>query len=114
MCQTSHLLGKILRHCSDQTLDDETRFQEAVQLDRLLQALTVVVVSSDIAEESTIALHTTMALCYSGMMVLNKPYSGINVAESLPGANMLEYFQKHALATVRLAARETTNFATFL
>lgn len=47
-------------------------------------------------------------------MVLNKPYSGIDVAKSLPGANMPEYLQKHALATVRLAARETTNFAASL
>lgn len=113
MCQTSHLLGKILRHCSDQTLDDGTRFQEAIQLNRLLQALTVVI-SSDIAEEPTMALQTTMALCYSGMMVLNKPYSGIDSAISLPGVNVRKDFQNHALATSRLAAKETTKFAVSL
>lgn len=112
-CQISHLLGKILRHCSDQMLDDETRYQEAIQLNRLLQALTAVI-SSDIEEESTVALHITMALCYSGMMVLNKPYSGIDGLDSEPSENVPNDFQKHATATFRLAAMETTNFAASL
>lgn len=113
LCQASHLLGKIIRHCRDRTLDREIRFQEAIQLNRLLQALTVVT-SADVAEEPTMTLISTMALCYSGMMVLNKPYSEIESFGSPADINIPEDFQKHALATFRLAAMETINFAASL
>ncbi|MCJ1428060.1 hypothetical protein MMC29_005967 [Sticta canariensis] len=113
LCQAGHLIGKILQHVNNQILDDASRFQEVIQLNRSLQALSVVV-SNELDQESTMALHSAMALCYSGMTILNKPYSGTESIGSVSGLVIPNEFQKHALATLRLAARETSGFAASL
>lgn len=113
LCQASHLLGKILQHVNNQVLDDASRFQEAIQLNRSLQALSVVI-TNELDLESTMALYSAMALCYSGMMILNKPYSGTESIGNIAGLVIPNDFQKHALATLRLAARETSGFAASL
>ena len=113
LCQASHLLGKILRHGRDRTLDDDERFPEAIQLNRLLQALSSVI-SSELSEDSCVALRSTMAVCYSGMMVLNRPYSGIESPEFSLDFSTPREFQKHALATLKSAGREITNLSASL
>lgn len=110
LCQTSYLMGKILQHVNNQILDDGSRFQEAIQLNRLLQSLSVVI-SNELNDESNMVLHSSMALCYSGMMILNKPCSGIEPVGLTAGLVIPAEFQNHALATLRLAARETNGFA---
>lgn len=113
LCQASHLTGKILQHVNSQILDDASRFQEVIQLNRSLQALSVVV-SNELDQESTMSLYSAMALCYSGMIILNKPYSGTESIGNLTGLVISNEFQTHALATLRLAARETSGFAASL
>lgn len=65
-----------MQHLNNNYLDDDLRFQEVTQLNRSLQEL-YVVISAELNEEKSMALHSVIALCYSGMMILNKPYSGI-------------------------------------
>lgn len=113
LCQASHLVGKILQHVNNQLLDEESRFQEVIQLNRSLQALSVVI-SNELDQESTMALHSAMALCYSGIMTLNKPYSGTESIGHMKDIVIPDEFQKHVLATLRLAARETSGFASSL
>lgn len=113
LCQTSHLIGKVLQHVNNRILDDVSRFQEAIQLNRSLHALSAII-SNELDDGSTLALHSSMALCYSGMIVLNKPYSGIEPVGEAAGLVIPAEFQKHALATLRLAARETSGFVTRL
>lgn len=113
LCQASHLIGKILQHVNNRILDDASRFQEVIQLNRSLQALSVVV-SDELDQESTMSLYSAMALCYSGMIILNKPYSGTESIGNLTGLVIPNEFQTHALATLRLAARETSGFAASL
>ncbi len=113
LCQTGHLLGKILQHFKNHILDDGSRFQEVVHLNRSLQALSVVI-SNELVEEQTMALHSAMALCYSGMMILNKPYSGNEPIGILASLAIPTDFRNHATATFRLAAREASIFAASL
>lgn len=113
LCQTSLLVGKILQHVNNHILDDASRFQEVIQMNRSLQALSVVI-SNELDQEATMALHSAMALCYSGMMILNKPYSGIESSGTMTGLVIPHEFQKHAFATLRLAAIETSSFAASL
>lgn len=109
LCQTSHLLGRIMQHLNNHGLDDDSRFQEAIQLNRSLQELSVVI-SAELNEEQSMALHSAIALCYSGMIILNKPYSGIEPIGIWASLVIPTDFRNHALATLRLAARETSNF----
>ena len=113
LCQASHLTGTILQHVNSQILDDASRFQEVIQLNRSLQALSVVI-SNELGPESTMALYSAMALCYSGIVILNRPYSGTESVRHMPGLVIPNELQKHALATLRLAARETSGFAASL
>lgn len=113
LCQTSHMLGRIMQHLNNNVLDDDSRFQEVIQLNRSLQEL-YVVISAELNEEQSMALHSAIALCYSGMMILNKPYSGIEPIGILASLVIPAEFRNHALATLRLAARETSNFVSTL
>ncbi|MCJ1468512.1 hypothetical protein MMC07_007141 [Pseudocyphellaria aurata] len=113
LCQAGHLVGKIVQHVNNQFLNDEARFQEVIQLNRTLQAVSVVI-SNELDQESNMVLHSAMALCYSGMMILNKPYSGTESTGIFTGLVIPTEFQKHALNTLRLAARETSGFAASL
>lgn len=113
LCQTSHLLGRILQHLNNNFLDDDSRFQEVIQLNRSLQEL-YAVISAELNDEQSMALHSAIALCYSGMIILNKPYSGIEPIGILASLVIPAEFRNHALATLRLAARETSNFVATL
>lgn len=113
LCQTSHLLGRIMQHLNNHVMDDESRLQEVIQLNRSLQELSVVI-STELNEEQSMALHSAIALCYSGMIILNKPYSGIEPTGILASLVIPADFRNHALATLRLAARETSNFVATL
>lgn len=113
LCQTSHLLGRIIQHLNNNFLDDDSRFQEVIQLNRSLQEL-YAVISAELNEEQPMALHSAIALCYSGMMILNKPYSGIEPIGILASLVIPAEFRNHALATLRIAARETSNFVATL
>lgn len=113
LCQTSHLLGRIMQHLNNNFPDDDSRFQEVIQLNRSLQEL-YAVISAELNEEQSIALHSAIALCYSGMMILNKPYSEIEPIGILASLVIPAKFRNHALATLRLAARETSNFVATL
>ena len=113
LCQTSHLLGRIMQHLNNHIRDDDSRFQEVIQLNRSLQELSVVI-SAELNEEQSMALHSAIALCYSGMMILNKPYSGIEPIGILTSLVIPAEFRHHALATLRLAAKETSNFVATL
>lgn len=113
LCQTSHLLGRIMQHLNNHVMDDDSRLQEVIQLNRSLQELSVVI-SAELNEEQSMALHSAIALCYSGMMILNKPYSGIEPIGILASLVIPAGFRNHALATLRLAAKETSNFVATL
>lgn len=113
LCQTSHLLGRIMQHLNNNFPDDDSRFQEVIQLNRSLQEL-YAVISAELNEEQSMALHSAIALCYSGMMILNKPYSEIEPIGILASLVIPAKFRNHALATLRLAARETSNFVATL
>lgn len=114
LCQTSHLLGRITQHLNNKFLDDDSRLQEVIQLNRSLQELYAVISAELSEEQSSMALHSAIALCYSGMMILNKPYSGIEPVGISASLVIPAEFRNHALATLRLAARETSNFVATL
>lgn len=95
LCQVSHLLGKIMQHLNNHVLDDDSRFHEVIQLNRSLQELSVVI-SAALNEDQSMALHSAIPLCYSGMMILNKPYSGIEPIGIMASLVIPADFRNHA------------------
>lgn len=99
-----------MQHLNNHVLDDDSRFHEVIQLNRSLQELSVVI-SAELNEDQSMALHSAIPLCYSGMMILNKTCSGIEPMASLV---IPADFRNHALTTLQLAAREKSNFVATL
>ncbi|EME46578.1 hypothetical protein DOTSEDRAFT_70550 [Dothistroma septosporum NZE10] len=76
-CQASHLLGKVVRHLNDKNLPTDYRYTEALQLHRTLQALSSVLpgeaAEDDPSQRPTLC--TSMAICYSALLMLYDAYS---------------------------------------
>ncbi|KAK5678555.1 hypothetical protein LTS10_008999 [Elasticomyces elasticus] len=78
-CQASHLLGKVIRHLNDPSMDPEYKFEEAQQLNRTFRALAAVLPDEAAdnrgSEEHQPTLCTSMAICYSALLTLYDNYS---------------------------------------
>ncbi|KAI9806570.1 MAG: hypothetical protein M1833_003757 [Piccolia ochrophora] len=74
MCQAGHLLGRVLRHMNDRTLDLQFRVQEATQLHRATKALLALLPRDD-PQQMDSTTHSAVALCYSTLLSLYDPYS---------------------------------------
>ncbi|KAI9705855.1 MAG: hypothetical protein M1836_005261 [Candelina mexicana] len=77
-CQAANLMGHVIRHVNDRTLDLTFRFQEAAQLDRTVRAFSAIL-PQDIPFDSTFPdanlMCTPMALAYSSLLSIYDLYS---------------------------------------
>jgi len=109
-CQAAHLLGRVIRHKNDQSLEPLFRLSEAAQLYRTIRALSLLLLAELNASRD---VGTATALCYSSLMVLCKCYS---CPETIRGQNPREEMemQETALNGRKAAARDVVGFAQHL
>lgn len=76
-CQSSHLLGKVIRHLNDTHLPIDYKFDEALQLNRTIRALASLLPNEAEDDDPTVrpTLCTSMAICYSALLTLYDAYS---------------------------------------
>ncbi|KAK6515165.1 hypothetical protein TWF506_007510 [Arthrobotrys conoides] len=81
-CQAAHLLSRVLRHLSDYDTDAEFRYQEAIQIDRTIQALRTSVlldaeerVNKTLDPTADFLFFTATGLCFSAQFCLYSEYS---------------------------------------
>ncbi|KAK4541915.1 hypothetical protein LTR36_007279 [Oleoguttula mirabilis] len=76
-CQSSHLLGKVIRHLNDTNLPLDYKFEEALQLNRTIRALAGLLPKEAEEDDPTLrpTLCTSMAICYSALLILHDHYS---------------------------------------
>ncbi|KAI9836990.1 MAG: hypothetical protein M1819_000639 [Sarea resinae] len=72
-CQASHLLGRVIRHLNDRTVNRSILLAEATQLERTVRALSLLL--SDEFQEHHTAVSTPMAICYSALMAIYDAYA---------------------------------------
>ncbi|KKY18851.1 putative fungal specific transcription factor domain protein [Phaeomoniella chlamydospora] len=110
-CQAAHLVGRVVVHKNDRSLDSPFRFSEAVQLHRTIIALASLLPSE--FETAPERLSTAMALCYSAMLALYDPYS---CTESNEGEHTVEEteMQGIAISGLQATADEVLRFAQHL
>ncbi|KAI9726662.1 MAG: hypothetical protein M1834_008975 [Cirrosporium novae-zelandiae] len=104
-CQAAHILGRVLRHRNDQSLDCSYRLAEALQLIRTVEALQVL-----LNDESTTApqrMSTAVAICYSAFEGICDPYSCGK--DGRYGIEQIE-LQKAALEGLKNASRGIFEF----
>ncbi|KAF3314531.1 hypothetical protein TWF173_004614 [Orbilia oligospora] len=105
-CQAAHLLSRVLRHLSDCDTDPEFRYQEAIQIDRTIQALSTSALLG--AEESAnktsdptenLLFCTAISLCFSALFCLYSEYSCTEsfAPEQLKSSSLQE-MQRRALS----------------
>lgn len=110
-CQAAHLLGRMISHRNDGSLDSQFQFSEAVQLHRTISAL-----SSLLPNEFEMAperLSTAVALCFSALLNLYDPYS---CTESIGGAGSVEANEMQGIAIngLKATAEDVLKFAQHL
>jgi len=119
-CQAAHLLGKVIRHLNDKNLPMDYRFEEALQLERTVRALANLLPEESESEEDDSALKptlcTSMAICYSALLILYDLYSCTEQAPPNASEAHLQ-MQKTSIeglgdisATVMLLARRVRDF----
>lgn len=76
-CQASHLLGKVIRHLNDKNLPLDYKFDEALQLNRTIRALAGLLPNEAEEDDPNVrpTLCTSMAICYSALLILFDNYS---------------------------------------
>lgn len=76
-CQASHLLGKVIRHLNDKSLPPDYQFDEALQLHRVVRALSSVLPGEAESDDPSLrpTLCTSMGVCYSALLILYDAYS---------------------------------------
>lgn len=81
-CQASHILSRVLRHVRDQDSDADILYQEAIQLNRTLQALSSVIANESLAAveafgdtTAQLPLFTAAGICFSALFSLYDCYS---------------------------------------
>jgi hypothetical protein len=72
-CQAIHLLGRLIRHLSDRSVEPAFRFSEARQLHRTFATLASLL--PDEFQGSPDQLSSAIALVYGGMLHLYDPYA---------------------------------------
>ena len=105
-CQATHLLGRLIRHLNDRTIEPFFRFSEAAQLHRTLAAL------SSVLDSSPQKLSSATAMTLGAMMHLYDPYACTETdhGNTIEGTEM----QGIAIAGLRDTAEEVVRFAQHL
>jgi hypothetical protein len=96
-CQAAHLLGRVVKHQSDRTLQAPTRFLEAAQLHRTMSALSSLMTSE--FQASPDRMSTATALCYGTLLSLYDQYA---CTESNRGEHTVEETDMQAMAIAGL------------
>lgn len=107
-CQAAHLLSQVLRHLDDVDTEPDFRYQEAIQINRTLQAFcsTLLVDANNITEKTSdvtsyLLLGPAMALGYSALLTLYSHYSCAEHHDShqLGNPNLVE-MQRNAMSSL--------------
>ena len=106
-CQAAHLVGRVVFHVNESSVDSRFRFSEAAQLHRTMAPLATLLTAEFETEPDS--LSTSLALCYSAMMKLYDPYSCNN---NFPGENVAEEtgMQVIAISGLQTTAEEILHF----
>lgn len=107
-CQVVHLTGRVIRHRDDASLEGSSRFDEALQLYRTIEALgTLLNEECHVAPEK---MDIAVALCYSTMLALCDPYSCTENIRGDHAAGETE-IQSTAIQALKTIAAEVLRFS---
>ncbi|KAH7147338.1 hypothetical protein DER46DRAFT_650711 [Fusarium sp. MPI-SDFR-AT-0072] len=118
-CQAAHLLSRILRHISDDDIDAEFQFEEAIQLHRTAQALCSATLheSDELFHRTSdptacIPLCTAMGLCFSSQLTLYDKYccTENSEAKQMGSPNLLE-MQRIAISGIKEVSNAVFQFS---
>ncbi|KAL9618458.1 MAG: hypothetical protein Q9160_006836 [Pyrenula sp. 1 TL-2023] len=107
-CQVVHLTGRVIRHRDDAALEGSSRFDEALQLYRTIEAL-----GKLLHEECHVApekMDISVALCFSTMLALCDSYSCTENIRGDHAAGETE-IQSTAIQTLKTVAAEVLTFS---
>ncbi|KAF3109321.1 hypothetical protein TWF569_000181 [Orbilia oligospora] len=118
-CQAAHLLSRVLRHLSDCDTDPEFRYQEAIQIDHTIQALsTSALLGAEKSVNKTsdptanLLFCTAIGLCFSALFCLYSEYSCTEsfAPEQLKSSNV-QKTQRRALSGLEETCEAVLRFS---
>ncbi|KAI9714596.1 MAG: hypothetical protein M1812_006401 [Candelaria pacifica] len=116
-CQAGNLMGRVIRHINDRTLDLTFRFEEAAQLDRTVRAFSAILpqdIPTDSAFPDANLICTPMALAYSSLLSLYDLYSCTNHNMEHVGVAGDNPMQEISISGLKTYSQEVLRFAGML
>lgn len=108
LCQSTHLLGKVMLHHQSEESNSTFWFEEAFQLGRTLHALSATLQSGD--QGSRWSAHAAVSITYTALLLLHRPHSCTDYFP--PGSSHEQLaFQSTAITELLATSDEVLQFS---